>query len=125
MQKNGYIAISMVLLLSVVVLAVATTVSFLSIGEGQSGLALVKGESALKLTEECVEDVLIRARNSASFAANTTSTTFSEADGTCLVSKSGNTWTVYNTVPSDYRRTIQVVFTSNGYGITITSWNEM
>jgi hypothetical protein len=118
--SQGYIAISMVLLLIVVSMAVATTVAFLSIGEGQSALALEKGEGTINVVEECTEDLLIRMRNDADFAASISSTTFTEPEGTCNLSKSGNTWTITNTSPTTYTRTIQVTFTRDGYGINFT-----
>lgn len=118
--QKGYLAISMVLLLTVVTLAVATTVSLLAIGEGQSGLGHELGESALNLDEECAEDLLLRMRNEGMFAATITSTSFAEAEGTCSLTKSGNTWTITNTSPSTYVRTIQVTFVRDGYGITFT-----
>lgn len=120
MKQNGYIAISMVLLLSVVTLAVATTVVFLSIGEGQLGLNHVQGEKALNVDEECAEDLLLRMKNDGMFATTITSTTFSEAEGTCSLTKSGNTWTITNTSPSTNIRTLTVTFTSTGYGVIFT-----
>ena len=118
--NNGYIALSMVLLLTVVTLAIATTVSYLSIGEGQSGLADQLGESTLNLAEECTEDLLLRVRSDGIFAAVTTSTTFTEPEGTCVATKSGNTWTITNTLPNTYTRSIQITFNQDADGITFT-----
>lgn len=129
-SSRGYIAISMVLLLIVVAMAVATSVAFLSIGEGQSGLALEQGEGTFNIVEECAEDLLIRERNDADFASTISSTTFTEPEGTCSLTKSGNTWTITNTSPTAYTHSMQVTFTRDGYGINFTvgtstsSWKE-
>lgn len=129
-KQQGYIAISMVLLLIAVAMAVATTVAFLSIGEGQSAYALESGEGSLNLAEECAEDLLLRMRNDGMFAATITSTTFTEPDGTCSLTKSANTWTITPTNPATFTRSIQVTFTQDGYSINFSpgtsssNWKE-
>ncbi|MDQ3099381.1 MAG: hypothetical protein M3Q44_06565 [bacterium] len=123
-NQSGYIAITIVLLLSVVVVAVGTTVAYLAIGEGQASLALSKGEENLDLAEGCMEDALINARNSISYASET----ISRPEGACTitVSKAGTTWTITATpTTTDYRRSVQAVVVRNGYGVTLTSWTEI
>src|SRR5579859_5860305 len=70
-RENGYIAILTVLIISAVVLAIATTVSLLAIGEAQSGLSLFKGEDTLTFIEGCMEDALLKTRNSNGYAGGT------------------------------------------------------
>jgi hypothetical protein len=121
--QEGYIAILTVLIISVVVLAVATTVSLLSIGEAQSGLALFKGEDTLTFVESCMEDALLKARNNNSYTGGT----ITRPEGTCsiTVSKAGTTWTVTaTTTATQYVRTVQAVVT-RGTAVTITSWKEI
>src|SRR5260221_5347286 len=90
--EAGYIAILTVLIISAVVIAIATTVSLLAIGEAQSSLSLFKGEDTLTFVEGCMEDALLKARNSNSY----TSGSITRPEGTCTitVAKAGTTWTV-------------------------------
>jgi len=125
MQKQqGFIAISMVILLVALVIAISTTVALLSIGEAESALTLTNGESTLDFVEGCTEDALLKARASASYTGGN----ITQPEGTCTVSvaKAGSTWTLtVSTTATVYVRTIQVVITYDGYGDTITSWKEI
>src|SRR5258708_18718426 len=120
-KQQGFIAISMVILLVALVIAIATTVALLSIGEAESALTLTNGESTLDFVEGCTEDALLKARASASYAGGN----ITRPEGTCTVSvaKAGSTWTLtVSTTAIAYVRTIQVVITQDGYGDTISSW---
>lgn len=127
MQK-GYIATVAILIIMAVVMATATTVTFLSIGEAQSGFSLFKGEDTLAFVEGCADDTLLKIR-----ADSTLSGTFTigrpPGEGTCsvtIVSKVGNTWTVdVTTQATVYKRTVRVVFDRLTTGITLTSWTEI
>ncbi len=125
MQKQkGFIALSMVILLVAIVIAISTTVALLSVGEADSALSLTNGESTLDFVEGCAEDALLKAR------ANTTYTSgnITRPEGTCtvVVSKAGSTWTLtVSTTATAYVRTVQIVMVQDGYGDTITSWKEL
>ncbi|HSW87945.1 MAG TPA: hypothetical protein VLG12_02160 [Candidatus Saccharimonadales bacterium] len=122
MQK-GYIAILTVLIISAVVLIIATTVSLLAIGEAQSAFALFKGEDTITFVEGCMEDALLKARNNNSY----TSGSITRPEGTCTItiSKAGTTWTVMaTTTNTQYARTVQAVIT-RGSQMAITSWKEL
>ena len=60
---NGFIAISTVLILVSVVVAIGTTVTLLSIDEARSGLILFQGEDNLDFVEGCVDDVMLKIRS--------------------------------------------------------------
>jgi len=124
MQK-GYIATLTVLIIMAVVLATATTVTFLSIGEAQSGFALFKGEDTLSFVEGCTEDYLLKIRSQgASFVAGD----ITRPEGTCtIIVNSGNPdWDItVSTDTTTYKRSIRVIFTRNATGITLTSWKEV
>lgn len=123
-QQKGYIATITVLVLLVVVVALVTTVALLSIGEAQGSLALTKGEDTLQFVEGCMEDALLKVRQSPTYSGGT----ITRPEGTCSIttSKSGNTWTVTaTTTATNYVRTIQVVATRTGQGVTLTSWKEI
>jgi uncharacterized protein (UPF0333 family) len=124
MNQRGYIAISMVLIILSVVIAVATTVTLLAIGEAQSSLILTKGEDTLSFVEGCAEDALLKARASSSYTGGN----ITRPEGTCTVSvsKASTTWTLtISTTATAYVRTVEVVITRDGYGDTITTWKEI
>ncbi len=122
---KGYIAITTVLIVSFVVLAITATVTFLSIGEAQSSLALVKGGVTLGFVEGCVEDALLKSRNNATYGGGT----LIQPEGSCIatISKVGNRWTmdVSASAGAQYQRTIEVIFDRNPNGISLVSWNEI
>jgi hypothetical protein len=125
MNKKGFIAISTVLIISVVVLAISVTVSLLSIGQAQSSLALMKGEDNLQFVEGCVEDALLKSRADANYNGGT----ITRPEGSCLitsVSKVGNTWTT-DISPSgtNFFRKIRIVFNRVSPSMTLTSWKEI
>lgn len=126
---RGFVAISTVLILGSVVVGIATTVSLLSIGEAQSGLALYKGEDSLNFVEGCAEDALLKSRSDANFPTPNP-ITFSRPEGTCNinVNKTATPWVMTvtnNDSAAMYRRTIEVRYTRNPTGITLTSWKEI
>lgn len=130
MQQNerGYIALFTVIIIMAVVLSTAATITFLSIGEAQSSLALYKGEDILAFVEGCTEDALWKSRADPNYNGST----FTRPEGTCVVpaiGKVGNRWTMSvnnQTSPTvQYQRTIQVVFDRLVTGIAIVSWKEI
>ena len=126
-SEGGYIAISIMLILTAVVLGVIVTVAQLGIGEGQVSLALSKGEDTLSFVEGCAEDALLKIRADPSLSG-----TFTigrpPGEGTCsitIVSKLVNTWTVdVTTQATAYKRTVRVILDRLPTGITLTSWKE-
>lgn len=124
-MKNGFTAISVVLILGAVVVGVATTVTLLSIGEAQSALSLFNGEDNLSFVEGCTEDALQRIRANSTFSL----TSFPLAAGTCTVSYTTGGPTNWDiTVSSSgtsYTRKIRAVFVRNPTGMTLTSWREV
>lgn len=122
---KGFVAISVVLILVVIVLAIGTTVTLLSIGEGQSGLILYQGEDNLGLVEGCVEDVMLKIRNNASYNG----TSITRPEGTCSITYASGGPTDWDlTVTSsttNVQRKIQVIFTRSSSGITLTRWKEV
>lgn len=123
-MRKGYIAVTVVLLVSIILIGIAVTVSQLAIGEGQSVLAMSKSESTLMLVEGCVEDALMNVQKNSSY---TGIKVISRPEGTCSVQIANNagTWTAtaVNTNDTTYVRTIQTIFTRGG-NITISSWLE-
>ncbi len=123
MQK-GFVAVTTVLVIVSVILAVSTSIALLSVGEAQSSLVLFKGEDNLTLIEGCVEDMMLKVRSNSSFASGT----ISRPEGTCTITvNAGNpNWDVTVTSQTTtYQRKIQVKFTKGSSGLTLTSWKEI
>lgn len=123
---KGYIALSMVLIISAVVIGVAATVSLLAIGEAQSGLTQFKGEGEWSFVDGCAEDALQKIHDNASYGGGN----IARPEGTCSVNTAGSTptnWTIVvttNDANPKYKRTVQIQAT-RGSTITITSWKEI
>lgn len=125
---RGFVAMSTVLILGAVVVVIAATVTLLSIGEAQSSLSLYKGEDNLNLVEGCVEDIMLKIRSDSTYSGNS----ISRPEGTCTITYNpgGNgpvNWDITLSTPSTsaYQRQIEVIFTRNPTGITLTSWREI
>lgn len=123
---KGFVAIATVLILSSVVVAIAATVTLLSIGEAQSSLSLYKGEDNLAFIEGCVEDVVLKIRANSTYNG----TSILRPEGTCSITYnpggSGPTnWDITVTSATAYQRKIEVIFVRNATGINLTSWKEI
>jgi len=122
-RQGGYVAISIVLILTAVILGIMITVAQLGIGEGQTSLALSKGEDALNFVEGCTEDALLKIRSNSSYSGGT----ISRPQGTCSITvvTAGAIYTVTATTEATiYKRTIQTVVNRGLVSVTLTSWKE-
>ena len=124
-MKKGFVATTTVLIISVVVVSVVTTAMLLSVGEGQAGLALLKGEENLANVEGCVEDVLQKIHDSGTYSG----TSITRPDETaCAISYTLGGPTDWDIVVSysgtEYNRKIRVVFT-RGASISVSRWEEI
>ena len=121
--QNGYIAISSVLVIMVVVMIIGTSVSLLSINDIQLSLSNKKSDEALDLVEGCVEDALIRLNED-----NLIPATITIPQGACSVtinSQAGSNWTftvtgTFNTYTKGVR--VEAVRQSN---VEVSSWTEI
>lgn len=122
--QRGYIAITAVLVILAVVLAITISASLLSIGEAQSGLTLFKGEDTLNFVEGCMEDALSKIRLNDVYAGGT----ITRPEGSCvitIVSHVGSNWTINaSTSDTKYVRTTQAVIVKST-SISLTSWKEI
>lgn len=122
MQK-GFIAISSVIIIAAVILAISISVTYLAIGEGQAALATTKGEEALNLAESCMESALLRIRTTPTYSGGTVT----QPNGSCTVTivKAGNNYTLTSTnTDPKYVRSVRVQATRAGT-VSITSWKEI
>lgn len=134
-DKGGFVAISAVLIILAVAVAVGTTVTLLSVDEARSGLSLFKGEDNLDAVEGCVEDAMLKARSNPAFGepvGTPVNITRPNPEPTCVVTVSSKTgsgtiiWDMNVTTNTTYyKRTIKVIFNRAATGITLTSWKEI
>jgi hypothetical protein len=123
MKNRGYIALTMILVIVAVVIALSTTVALLAIGEGQSALTQQKGEDNWGFIDGCAEDALQKIHDNASYAGGT----ITRPEGTCSVTvTAGNpNWNItVTTTSTTHKRSVQI-FAVRGSTITITSWLEI
>ncbi len=122
-MKQGFIAITTVLVISAVALSAVATVMILGIGELQGSYSGVEAETSLALVEGCAEDALQEVHDSSTWAGGT----LVRPEGNCIVTiNSGNpNWDITVAASAgNYQRRVQIIF-SRGTSITITSWEEI
>jgi hypothetical protein len=123
LSPKGYIAISSVLVIAAVVLIIGTTVSLISISEGQISLSSYHNDTVLDGVEGCTEDALLYLNENNSLPATITTPQI-----TCTVtvnSQAGSNWTITVTgTVSGHTKSIQVQLTRTTT-IAITSWQEI
>jgi hypothetical protein len=121
--RQGYIAITSVLVIAVVVLTIGVSISLLAINEVQTSLAGTKSEEAVSFVESCVEEALLELNND-----NSISTEITLPEGTCsatinLVSGDEWTFTVIGSV-DNYVKSVRVT-ANRSASLTVTSWQEV
>ena len=121
--KNGYIALTSVLVIAAAVLAIGTSVALLSISEGQVSLADKKHEETLDFVESCAEVALLELNED-----NNISSSIALPEGSCSViinSQSGNDWDFsVSGVVGGFNKTVQVT-TTRSAGVAINSWQQV
>ena len=121
--NKGYIALTTVLVVGVVLLTIGLSVSLVAISEGQLALSGRRNESTLDLAEACVEDALLRLNST-----NALNTTITLPQGTCSLvvnSQVGSTWTFTVTGTAEtLAKKIQVTAV-RASTVSVTSWLEI
>lgn len=124
--QKGFIALLTVIALLAFSLSLTVAVTYLSINESQSGLALSRGASALSITEGCAEDALLLSSRD----ENYTGGEYASLGGTCTVgvSKDVAVWTVdVSGTKDNFMRSVRIIFeyVPGPPGvITLQSWLE-
>jgi len=125
-MNKGFIALTSILVISVVALSIAVSVAILGVGEAKNSLDYKKGIEALRIAEACAEEGLLRSRNDLSF----TSGGLSFQNGTCNIqvtdTGSGSQVDVEGIVtgPPNYHKNIRILSEQDGNGVTIVTWQE-
>lgn len=123
-MQRGFIAITSVIIIASVVLAISLSATYLSIGEGQSALSLTKGEQTLNQVESCVEEALFKIRQSPTYAGGTLNYPDGFSCSINVVNVANNYTVTVTNLNSDYTRSIEAVVNRTGQ-LTITSWKEI
>jgi hypothetical protein len=121
-NRRGFLAMSTVLIVSAVVIAIAVSTMYIGIGDGKTALIHWNGTNTLYLTEGCMEDALLKLRASASYTGGT----ITRPEGSCTVTVTGSgtyTITVTSTNATTTRQ-VQAVATRTSK-VAITSWKEL
>ena len=112
------------LIISAAALIIGTTVSFVAVSQAQSALSVTRGEQTLAFVEGCMEDALLKIKNSPTYAGGM----ITRPEGTCsiTISKSGNIWTIFaTTTATAYRRTVRAIVVRSTNTLVLSSWEEL
>ncbi len=126
-MKNGFIALTSVLIISAVTLSAAVSISLLGISEARNSLDFKKGIEAFKLAEACGEEGLLRSRNSTTYTGGS----LAFQNGSCTIAVSditeGSQIDVAATLtgPPMYTKNIRILAENDGNGVTIVTWEEI
>jgi len=121
-MKHGFVAISTVLVLMAVMMSAVVAITYLSVGELQTGLVQVKGEESLGLVEGCTEDLLQKIHDNPGFAG----TSLSRPEGVCtfVYNSPGPNWDVMVSGNNSLSlRKVRVQFT-RGNNVAVSKWQE-
>lgn len=122
-KKHGYIAITSILVISAIVLTIGLSVTIIAINSIQNSLVINKSDSALDLTESCVQDALNQISRK-----NSVNSTITIPQGNCLVTVNSHTANSWNITTSGtflgYTKKIQIHLTRTNK-IVITSWIQV
>lgn len=124
LAARGFMAMSTVLIITAVVLLIATTVAMMGISEVQSSYALFQGEGNLALVEGCLEDYLLKIRADKNFSGGN----IVRPEGVCaitIVSADPNWEIIVSSVNTLHQRRIRAVFMRNTSGVMLSSWKEL
>lgn len=118
--KNGYTAVSSVLVIGTVLLLIGLTLTLTTLNGLLTSFASVQGSKALYFVESCAEDALLYLNENNSLPASVTNPL-----GTCTVtlnSQVSNTWTFTTAgTINGHTKSIQIVADRTST-IAITSW---
>ena len=125
--SGGYIALTSILVISAVALAISVSISLLGVGEAKSSLDYRRGQETLKIAESCTEEALLRLRNDANYSSGS----LNVGGGTCSINVNGvgadRTIDVSAQLTnlSDYSQSIQVIVKRAGNSVNVVSWSQI
>lgn len=125
-REAGFMALTSLLVISGITLAIAVSVSILGVNESRNSLDIKKGLEADKIAVSCAEEALYRLKQNVNYSGST----LLVGDGECTISVSGagndKTITVEGKVETNllYRRRLTIVTRRGGGGIVVRSWTQ-
>lgn len=125
--SDGFVALTSLLIISAVAMAIAVSIALLGVNEMNNSLAFKKGEEVLKIAESCGEEALLGLRNGANYSGGT----LNVGNGSCTMNISdvgGNKKIeIVATIsgPPRYIRRLQIEAKRKGNAINILSWQEI
>ena len=125
-MKHGYIAISSLLVIAVVTLAIGLSVTLLGVNEADSSLSVTKSIEANTIAQSCIEEAFLRLRDNASYTGGS----LTVGNGSCTITVAGSginrTITTVGTLvgPPSYVKRIQAIAKRSGNTINLVSWQE-
>ena len=122
--QGGYIAFTMVLVITGVIFLVAVTLTLLSVFQIQQSLSQELGASSYSLVEGCAEDALLESFENDAYAGGSRS--YPEGSCNVSVSKAGNNWVldVAATTATLYDKHLRVSILRGGT-IQVLSWKQV
>ena len=127
--SGGFVALTAVLVVSFLVLAVATSISLLGVGEAKSSHDYRLGQEAQKIAEACVGESLLRLRNDSNYLGTASALALGSGTCTIIVTGTGNDRTV--NIESEinylrvYRKRLEITAKVAGKSVGIVSWREV
>lgn len=126
-NQSGFIAFTSILVISAVVLAIATSISLIGVGAAKNSLDFKKGQEALKLAEGCAEESLLRLRDDVNYVGGG----LNVDSGSCTISVSGSgsdrVIDVEATItgPPFFVKKLRLTVMRTGNSINLTDWQEV
>jgi len=125
--QSGFIAFTSLLVIAAATLAISTSISLLGVSESKNSLSFKKGTEALKISEGCGEEALLRLRDEVSYTGGSLQT----ENGSCTITVNGTgsnktieVVTTLDGIPS-YVRKIEITAKRVGNSINLLSWKEI
>jgi len=121
---KGYIAFSSLLVIAAIVLAAVLSLGLFSLGEVQMGYSIRKGEQALFFVEGCLENALLRAKESSGYEGGV----LNLPEGQCniIISKDQENWTILAIGSKQgYSRKVEAQIRRGCDQIELYSWQEV
>lgn len=127
MNNNGFIALISILAITAIAGTIALGLILLGVNSTRTNLVYIQSAQARALANTCMEEALMKLRESIYYTGNET---LSLTSGSCqiqTISGTGNTNRTINTTAtvSNTTRKVQVVVATVNPAISLTSWQEM
>lgn len=125
--SQGFMALTSMLIISAISLAIAISISLLGISEAKSTTSLKYGDEASAIAQSCVEEALLRLKLNINYSGGS----LNVASGTCNISITGPISektidvTAQLSAISTYTKRVQVVTRNSNDGLNILIWKEV